>query len=155
MMRAWVVVDTKAISRSGAELVHGGLWLRFNDTTFPEAGWTDFIVVVLSWWVAATRRLVCAETTREEMRFMDGPYLAEVLRTQPGTWEVRCIESRAQGPFCRHEVSIEAGSLVESLLEACDAVLDACRQREWWSADADALGSGVALLRAANKDVMS
>src|SRR5437762_13221547 len=90
-------LDISEAGRSGAGLVYAGMSLQFDGFTFPNAKWTDFVVVVLSWWAAASTRLISGKTYYEEMRFMDGPFLLEFKNATPGFWRVKCVEAGVNG----------------------------------------------------------
>jgi hypothetical protein len=67
-------LNTTVLGRSQAGLVYTQFWIRLDDFDFPASGWTDFTVVVLSWWAEAASRLISHQREHQELRFMDGPY---------------------------------------------------------------------------------
>jgi hypothetical protein len=147
MIEPRLILDTKVTGRSGAGLVYTGLSLRGNGFAFPDPEWVDFAVVVLSWWTKATVNLLAERTKREEVRFMEGPYLIEVTVATRAKWQLRCIEAGESRRTCEYETMVEIGAFVAALLEAACAALHLCRERGWWTHDADILESGIAEIR--------
>src|SRR5260370_34482321 len=139
MSPMYLTLDNTKAGRTAAGLVYAGLSLQISGLSFPRPDWVDFTAVVLSWWAEAATRLADRETAREELRFMEGPYYVELNRVEAGVWPAGCFERAAGGPTLVHEGHVEAAVFVKSLLAAADATLLLCRDRKWWSKDADAL----------------
>jgi len=51
---------------------HGQLNRGFQDSSFPEKNWNDFILKILHWWLEALKNL--AKDKKTEFHFMDGPF---------------------------------------------------------------------------------
>jgi len=49
--------DPVSIDFSKSQAVTGVVFFDFGSFQFPEKGWNDFIVVVLSWWLIALKRI--------------------------------------------------------------------------------------------------
>lgn len=114
----------------------GGIWLVTESSAFPQAGWSDFVVVLLCWWADALLRVLHNEDMQARVNFMDGPYCVAVARSF-GMLKFRMI---ARG----REVGTGEAAVkpfVVGLASQSRTVLHACRSQEWWSADADALES--------------
>lgn len=124
--------------RSAAGLVYGGISLVVGETTFPDLRWTDFVVVVLTWWCRALQRILRGDPEPIEVRFMEGPYLVELQLTRPGFVQIALVEAGLRRRV-NTQVEVEIAPLVESLLGASDRTLLECRNRSWWSPDADEL----------------
>jgi hypothetical protein len=146
MDNARVQLDLDRLGRSGAGLVIAGLSVQVGEVHFPNRQWTDFVVVVLSWWAEAFVRLLRGDLDRVEARFMEGPFLMELQQAGTGLWRMRLVEAglkrRVQG-----ETVIQIGPFVRTCLEACERTLETCRNHGWWSSDAQALSIAAANLR--------
>lgn len=129
-----------------AGLVSARLCLRLDNFLFPHAEWTDFVVVVLNWWVTATLRLLKGEGKAVEVRFMEGPFLVTLEARGERIWNLKLIEAGLREDV-KAEAAIEALPLIRSVMSAADAVLALCRERRWWSSDADALVRSLAQLK--------
>lgn len=134
----YVVVDPERAGRT-SHLVFTGVTLRTGAEAFPTESWTDFTVVVLSWWIPAVSR-VYANGRREQLSFMEGPYWAEIWRDAAGSWSADLVENRRHRRVLR-TITFDAEEFANSLVQAADVTLRLCRERGWWSSDADLLES--------------
>ncbi|AUX33572.1 MULTISPECIES: hypothetical protein [Sorangium] len=65
-------INPKYAGRSQAGVVWAGLCLDFGDRAFPDPRWSDFVVVVLTWWLNALMILLRGNSQRQEVMFMEG-----------------------------------------------------------------------------------
>lgn len=147
MKHAQENVDISVAGRSSSGLVHAGVYIQIDESSFPNKTWSDFAVVINSWWCEAALRLLAGKTEYAEFRFMEGPYLAEVSPVTGPTWQIKCVEVQASGRVTHYQDSIDSGPFVQSLLDSAEAILDLCRQRNWWNDDAETLKSNASLLQ--------
>ena len=138
-----VVVDLERVGKTRAGPVFTGIAMRADGEAFPSESWTDFAVVVLSWWIPAMSR-VYADGQREELRFMEGPYWAEVWRDADG-WAADLVEDHAERVV--RTIRFDPQELARSLIDAADATLRLCRDNHWWSSDAENLEASVSTFR--------
>ncbi len=120
--------------------VTAGIWLATGVSAFPMVGWSDFVVVVLGWWVAAILRLLRGESGMERVHFMDGPYAVEISMSDSRKLHFRMFS----GPGGGREVAFGESDVERftcELLDQSRKALDECRLQGWWSADADELTS--------------
>ncbi|MEV7965629.1 hypothetical protein AB0O34_06545 [Sphaerisporangium sp. NPDC088356] len=94
---------------------------------FPEAGWFDFPVTILAWWLAELGDLVRGASATCALTFMDGPYEALVRRGGDGY----AVELRGHGATVRAAEEIDPAALLESLREAAGVALATCAGRGW------------------------
>lgn len=146
MQLARIVMGSDVLSRSAAGGVYGNLSLQLNGLNFPEAQWTDFVVVVLCWWCRAAFQLLQGQTESAELRFMEGPFLVELRVSTPDTWHISLVEAGLTRRI-RDSAEVKANPLVQSIVEASERAIAACRRQGWSSSDIDDLGSAVATLR--------
>lgn len=146
MKHASLAIDARNVSRSPAGLVIADLALRWDDVGFPDPRWSDFALVVARWWIEAVIRLLGGLEEVVEVRFMEGPYRARVHRSANGSWRLQCVEGGLRQRI-RHDVTMEPHAFVQSLLDSSELLLDACRERGWWDADAEQLDASRAQLR--------
>ena len=154
MDTAQVRVDFNRLGRSNAGLVFAGLCVQVGEACFPDREWTDFVVVVLSWWADAFEQLLRGDRSRVQARFMEGPFLMEIQNAGTGFWLMQLVEEGLERRV-RGEKVIPIVPLVSSCADVCESVLDACRDHEWWSSDAHALSTAAAKLSEALKCLVS
>jgi hypothetical protein len=96
-----VVVPLESLRRATSGAVTGQLWLEVEVAAdecvaYPEAGWWDFPVPVLTWWLDALASLGAPSVAT--CRFMDGPHVFTVeevdarLKLQNDRWS--CASTR-------------------------------------------------------------
>jgi len=146
MQQARISIGKDVLGRSAAGLVYTKLSLEVNGLSFPHAEWTDFAIVVLSWWCAAALRLLEGQSGPVEVSFMDGPFLVEVRPISREIWHLALVENGLR-PAVKYSASVESNPFVESILHASKLVLQICQDYSWWSSDAEALASAAAALR--------
>lgn len=133
-----IVVEASTLRFRRQGPATGNLWLAIDGQDFPAHGWNDFVVVILSWWVAAVLRLMRFSNGREIVDFMEGPYAVEVSKTPSGKLRFRALAGRER----TGERAIGEGwplPFILGLISQSRHVLTACRQQHWWSDDAETL----------------
>jgi hypothetical protein len=135
-----IVVETNSLSRGARGSVTGRIFLRHAHGVFPEEGWSDFPVVILTWWVTGLSECARGERSSFQGLFMDGPCSFTVTRDDRGTLELACRGSDLRSTL----VGVSARDLLESALVAARRVSSACRERGWISGDIVALRAALA-----------
>lgn len=69
--------------------ITGEIYASMDDVDFPEAGWNDFVDVLLMWW---SEELL--NNANPHFQFMDGPYHIEFHDVGKEGYEMRFISSR-------------------------------------------------------------
>lgn len=142
-----VVVEPDTLARTGQGGITGRIWLRDGSpevqADFPEVGWYDFPVALLSGWAMELQRLARAfpsEGAAARCHFMDGPYTFTVRTAGNGAWRISCVEERVQAPAvpCQEWVT-DSASFMAGFHRAARATLAACDERGWWNDDTEAL----------------
>lgn len=134
-----IVVEPSSFYFAKSGAVVGAIWLRLDGppSAFPQAGWTDFPVVILGWWLREIEALVRKASVEATCKFMDGPF--EFVLSSSGNLRMR--ERRGAGVTeleaspCR--VSVQ--ECWESLNLAALNVVAECDARGWSSRDIDTL----------------
>ena len=99
---------------------------------------SDIIVVILGWWAAAVLRLLRNSNGSERVHFMDGPYAIEISKSELGRLHLRMFA----GPGGGREVATGEADVTRFATELSGQsrkLLNECKARGWWSADADEL----------------
>ncbi|UBU08426.1 hypothetical protein [Nonomuraea gerenzanensis] len=128
------VVEPSALERLRSGSIVGPIWLDRGEDGFPEAGWTDFPVVILGWWLSALRR----PFRTAELTFMDGPWEAR-LHLRGSAY--RAVLRRTYPVVVEGEGEVAFDVLRESVVAAARHVLAECEKRNWTDTDISLLGS--------------
>jgi hypothetical protein len=139
-------VDVARVERTSTGLVDAGVRVRVAEITFPHEDWTDFAVLVVAWWAEALVRILNGDSMKEEIRFMDGPYVVRVERTTNDAWRLELVDD-FQVRRVRHAAVVDPVPLVASVVAAADSLLELCRTRGWESRDSVRLATLASGLR--------
>ena len=135
-----VLICTNPTSFEKRLNITGEIWLQLGSFAFPSESWSDFPVIILSWWLDALVSL--RSTGYAEFLFMDGPLLFEGVEAD-GNCFLRCMERTPDGTECIRETVVDLNELCSQVINAARMVVQECRQRGWVTADTAALESKV------------
>jgi len=107
---------------------------------FPEEGWSDFVVIVLTWWIKSIKGLIVSDFGRTyEFDFMDGTPIVLAKKLDSENLELRfCIDEEAK----RREIFTAICSIKDvrdSILSVSKKVIRSFERKNWKSEDIDEL----------------
>lgn len=132
-----IVRESFQLSHSG-KLV-GGIWLRCDHEAFPEEGWSDFPIPILTWWLRELADMEQGQKQEGDLYFMDGPYKIRIERAADlAQWRVIGVRRAL------HTHETDWGTVPQELVKAAivtaaDAVLAVCREWKFKPAELDSL----------------
>jgi hypothetical protein len=149
--RVTVVVEPSAFERANSGNILGPIRLHREVTDgalaeFPEHGWTDFVVVILGWWLGGLRDLGQG-AEQVSFMFMDGPLAFRVTAEDPETYRIQCLERRVGGEAEQGNWTSPKAHFEASVLGAGVATLAECDRRGWRSRDIDTLRNAIRSIR--------
>jgi hypothetical protein len=130
--RLRVMTDVRDIERTKRGSIIGRIWFAAGADAFPAAGWSDFVVVVLGWWIGQLLDLRKGRRDHLEFRFMDGPF--SILIEPAEGDEVLAISfhtDRESTPRIPASIQARRSSLEAELVTTARTVVAACRRKEW------------------------
>lgn len=128
--------DTETLSQSSSGAITGSIWFEAGDQ-FPERGWSDFVVVILVWWLKAAASLARRRGS-VELQFMDGPYAVAVEANDEGTCSVEFVNTALTRTVIGTS-TVETLRLIQGLTNVAKEVVEECTRREFQSTDLDEL----------------
>jgi hypothetical protein len=141
-----VRLDSLTQSANGA--ITGEVSVSADGVRFPDADWNDFVVVVLGWWAEKCASMLSG-SRREELWFMDGPYILDVEAISEDVWSVRYKRWRSSASTSTIEsesvaelpngLEVEASVFARNVKSTAGAVLNECHQRGWTTPDLETL----------------
>jgi hypothetical protein len=134
-----VEVDASTLAMSSHGLITGVVRVRAGSASFPDAHWSDFPVVILSWWFEPVLRILAGTSRVWECRFMDGPCSVRLEQQHGDAWTLLGLHSGR----VEFTATVSCRAFIHSLLETARQILRECRQRSWQSRDIEALDSAV------------
>jgi hypothetical protein len=128
--------DIASLQKSRFETITGFIHVEFGTFAFPDRAWSDFVVVILGWWLEALGDLKLKQ--RAELRFMEGPYVMSVTKDDEMSYGIECIKNS----LTRTTIwsgKIEQSQFAVQLAASASEVLEKCRENNWHSSDIDHL----------------
>jgi hypothetical protein len=126
----------------------GEIWLRLDDVSFPEEGWTDFVVVVLNWWADAAADLLEGDRRPRDIDFMEGPFLVRLRSLDDSLWEVALVTRRETSQSAQI-LFLDGRAFARRILSTVRRILRQCEANGWITRDTELLRTRAARLTAA------
>lgn len=141
-----LIIDVETLQVRPLGPAIAGIWLETDSEAFPASGWTDFVVVILSWWASALATIIRGNRGRMRVRFMDGPYAVDVAISSAILHFTLISRDKEIGVG-----EAELNPFVLTFTSQAGEILHACRSQGWWSLDADRLESLLGDLKRTNR----
>ncbi|MFN3633968.1 hypothetical protein [Exiguobacterium profundum] len=117
--------------------------IDFHDY-FPGQGWSDFVAIVLKWWVDSCRALVYAPLNETyPFQFMDGPLCVSAKKVTVTEVELTFVED---GQVKNKPAIVSLEDLKTALIKATRQFINAVDRRGWRNEDVEALRHAVKAL---------
>jgi hypothetical protein len=134
-----LVFEPSSLKRSRSGSITAQVFVKIGDFLFPGAGWSDFVVVILGWWLEALRQMSADGTPGDgHFRFMDGPYSFQARSLDEERTEVVCLEERVR-ELERKRSIVKTTELKDELFRVGTEIVALCDELGWASRDVDAL----------------
>ena len=105
---------------------------------FPEQNWSDFVVIVLSWWIKSCKGIIISEIGRTyEFDFMDGSPIVLAKKICRDIAEFTFYENSSSKVLLKAECSIT--QFRDSLLSTSKKVLRAIDREKWLDDESEEL----------------
>ncbi len=109
------------------------IYLKFGETTFPDSGWTDFIIIIFDWWINEFLSQLSGEENGK-YEFMDGPFFFEIS-IDKGDIILTGFERRVTSKKKIIQFNIEIKEFLSTLKIACNEILRFCHKMKYSSPD--------------------
>ena len=129
--------DVETLRRSTKGSITGRLYVELGTFVFPDRGWSDFVVVILSWWLEALYGLVDGNRTAE-LGFMDGPYAIGVTAIDLSVCSLECFQ-KGRTDTILTKTSVDVFQLIQEVQHVSARVVEVCDAQGWQSSDVIAL----------------
>jgi hypothetical protein len=134
-----VRLDSLELSAHGR--LFGEIWLNLGWSAFPEERWSDFVAIVLSWWLENTASLMNGLSSVQNLPFMGGLFSVELKSFDRQSANIRYL--KGDDSVVSTNV-IRLDRLLSDLVSNAEEVLTECRNRGWQSSDIRELGEALA-----------
>jgi hypothetical protein len=142
-----IEVDEGTLRRTSSGKVTGTLYARLSGYAFPEQSWSDFVLVVLTWWTESMADLLIGSPRDAEWYFMDGPFRIEVEAAPAAPWRVYFVDS-SEGNRVEMRGEVDPAQVAQSLRVAAEKTLAAVRSNGWQLPEIEQLERSLRVLSA-------
>ena len=105
---------------------------------FPEQGWSDFVVIILSWWIKSCKGIIISEIGRTyEFDFMDGSPIVFAKKISNTEVELSFYINNSSELHFKATCTIK--QLRDSLLYTSKKVVRAIEREKWQDDDSEEL----------------
>lgn len=133
-----LIFDPATIHQSGRGSITAVIYYDFGaGRQFPSEDWSDFVVVVLNWWIEALEQ-VGEGSESVKFCFMDGPFWMTAVPEGEDNLLLSCVEDRRDVGI-RFEVLVNQSDLRRELMAVARSVSDVCARAGIESADLNEL----------------
>ena len=131
-----IQLDLDSLAFTGSGSVTGRIWIRLGSNTFPESGWSDFPVVLLTWWLGEMSRLHGQSSELAVLRFMDGPFSVHICPdSEHGHVATLMHGTLPAAPTER----VDLKELYQQTRQSGMRLVDSCREHRWVTDDVTGL----------------
>lgn len=134
-----LVIETETIEMSYSGVITGIIYFDFGDKKFPEIGWNDFVVVILGWWLEGVKKILKNFSENEELDFMDGPLLINLIKKNSEICLLKCIYRGKNEERLEYSQIVNINNFLSIILNGANDVLKICKEKKWSSDDIDVL----------------
>jgi hypothetical protein len=129
------------LSINNRNVITGEIYFSYNDQYFPEKGWDDFIVVILTWWHKAIINLISSRQNGivQEFEFMDGPLLVKGTKLSDDIVELQFIKEKKDSEHIFFTCQTSINKFKKTLLNSTKQLLKDIKKRNWQSDDIEEL----------------
>jgi hypothetical protein len=134
-MNIALLFDKDELHRSNRGSITAPVYFSFEDYFFPGNRWSDFVVVVLGWWLQSLAKILEGRERTVEFDFMDGPVLIRVSKVTDDKLKLECINQRSIKEVVEYTCNVRSAVLRAELLKVARKVIDLCNENGWESDD--------------------
>jgi hypothetical protein len=106
--------------------VFGIIYFDVDGYLFPEYGWDDFVVIILSWWAKGLIELIFDKTKEIGMSFMDGSFKALIKFENENQCTINFVEGEKlddEEEIIHKTIKVPFDSVKNEVINSCKKVL--------------------------------
>jgi hypothetical protein len=129
-----IELEKATLKKNARGKITGGISIRVGNLFFPERGWNDFVFIILQWWLEAANGILKRSEQVVSLRFMDGPYRAELTAVGANIVRVDLLDEHDE-PRLLGTCSVTTQELCSALIDAVITASNTVHENGWESAD--------------------
>jgi hypothetical protein len=128
--------------------VRGTIFFQQGSIDFPTNDWSDFVVVVLEWWLRALMPIIRGEEATAELFFMEGPYQVNVGALSSTMIVMHFFDRSRPEFFASGQTQQSLSDFIHNICDASDAVVNWVKRIDLKNRDLDRLHTTLSEMRA-------
>jgi len=116
----------ESIITSPKRISTGEIYFQFEEFSFPERQWNDFIDVILNWWIIEIIDFIQNHKTNCSLMFMDGPFHIEITRSKNNKNTLDLVLLQDHTNNWNKEIQVSADDLINALKISTNELLRYC-----------------------------
>ncbi|CRK84883.1 hypothetical protein [Neobacillus massiliamazoniensis] len=134
-----IEVDLETLEKTNDNIVGNICFVNDYHRFFPAEGWSDLVIIVLSWWIESLKGLIISEAGRVyKFDFMDGTPVVFGKKTDSDKMELSFFGNSERGSV-EYSSICSISELKASLLSTSKKVLRSVERNKWSSEEIDKL----------------
>lgn len=126
--------DTFIMNKSGN--VIGNIYFNIDGINFPDEGWSDFIIVILIWWIEAISKInPKRKSDTFQLGFMEGPLFVRGYVKGENVTELEFTKERSNKSEIFFTSTCSISQMQISIYQAAKEILKQAETRGWDSDD--------------------
>lgn len=123
-----LIVDKESfyLNKEGSTSVIGIIYFDLDGYFFPEHGWDDFVVALVSWLAKITIELSFDKKKEVEMDFMDGPFKISLRLNNKSQCTVSFVEGEklaGDKEIIHKTITLPFEDFKKEVIKACSKIL--------------------------------
>lgn len=120
------------------ETITGVIYLDFDDFSFPEKNWNDFIIVIMNNWIKSINNIKLGISEYTDLLFFDGSFYLKIKMIDKDNCFVECIENHKTEKILFKE-KIKFKNLEREIITTANLCKVFCVRQNWRSEELDEL----------------
>lgn len=135
-----IKISFDTLSINSRKTITGEIYFSIDDFFFPEQGWNDFVVVILSWWHNSLIKLIQGmNDCVYEFDFMEGPLFVKGTKISNEVIKLEFIKEKLDSKVVYYSCKSSIIQFKKTLLNATKQLLNEFKHRKWHSEDIEEL----------------
>jgi len=126
-----IIVDGNALDQMTSELIFGPIFFDTGGSFFPEFEWTDFPLVIISWFSKVVMELPLKQNKTFEVDFLEGPFKLKLKLDNHNNCVVALIEGEKLAGSKEEiieTITVPFNFLFEEVITACKALFESVKK---------------------------
>ncbi|PFM75253.1 hypothetical protein COJ46_22125 [Bacillus sp. AFS077874] len=140
MNKVNIIINSNSLYKYESDSIIGEIYFQIGDFVFPEVKWTDFVVVILTWWNKEFMYLKNASIQSSyELDFMDGPFMVKVTKKSLELVELEFLRETVNKKISLYRIECSLDEISKTLLRATNSLIKQIKINNWNTEDVQEL----------------